>query len=72
MSAKIILFGGITRLDWPSDQVLEQAKEECTGDVIVIGCDDDGEMFFASSMADGAVILWYIEMFKKALLEVVE
>lgn len=72
MSAKIIPFGGVTRLELPVDQVLDAAKEECAGAVIVMGWDHDDRLYFASSMSDGAEILWCIEMLKKALLEIGE
>lgn len=69
MSAKIIPFGGITRLDLPVDQVLDVAKEECAGAVIVMGWDHDGMLYFASSMSDGGEVLWCIEMAKKFLMD---
>ena len=70
MTAQIIPLGNITRLDLPTDTVLEGAKGECTDGVVILGFDDDGEFYFASSIADGGAVLWLMEMAKKRLLEV--
>jgi hypothetical protein len=65
----VIPFGGITRLDIDPDRVLSSAvgKLEC---VVVVGLGKDGEEYFASSMADGADALWYLERCKKMLLDI--
>lgn len=69
MSDNVIPFGGITRLDIDPDRVLSSAvgKLEC---VVVVGLGKDGEEYFASSMADGADALWYLERCKKMLLDI--
>lgn len=68
MPDNVIPFGGITRLDIDPDRVLTSAigKLEC---VVVVGLSKDGDEYFASSMADGADALWYLERCKKKLLE---
>lgn len=66
---KVIPLGNITTLDIPVDTVLEQAKENMAS-VLLIGFDNDGELYFASTMADGGEVMWLIEMAKKRLLEV--
>ena len=68
MTAKIIQFTGITKLDLPPDRILEAAKEKLEG-VIVIGFDKDGEFYGASSYADGGTALWLLEICKKKLME---
>ena len=65
---EIVNFGGVTRLDLPTDTILEQAKGRCTDGALVIGYDEDGHMYFASSMADGGEALWLLEQCKLALL----
>jgi len=67
--AKIIPFTGITRLDLPVDTVLEGAKGKMKG-VILLGYDNEGELYFASTYADGGDVLWLLEHCKKKLLEV--
>ena len=49
----VIPLGNITSLDLPTDRVLEECKGDCTDGVVVLGFDDDGELYFASSIADG-------------------
>ena len=68
----VIPLGNITSLDLPTDRVLEECKGDCTDGVVVLGFDDDGELYFASSIADGGEVLWLLEMAKKNLLEVGE
>lgn len=66
MTAKIIPFTGITKLDLDADQVLECAKGELEG-VLVIGFRCDGELYAASSYADGGTVLWLMEGVKRKL-----
>jgi len=66
--SNVIPLGGITKLDLPVDRVLESAKEQLEG-VILIGYDKEGEEYFASTYADGGDVLWLIERLKKRLLE---
>ena len=49
----VIPLGNVTRLDIPTDTVLEQSKGICSEGVVIMGFDDDGEPYFASSIADG-------------------
>ena len=65
----VIPLGNITYLDRPTEDVLEDAKEECTKAVLVLGYDDDGFMYFSSSLADGGEVIWLLEKAKQALLE---
>jgi len=67
--AKIIPFRGVTTLDLDPDQVLENAKGEMEG-VVLLGWDKAGEMFFASTYADGGTVLWLLEQCKTRLLAV--
>lgn len=71
MKDNVIPLGNITRLDLPPDRVLEGAIGKLDS-VIIMGYTEDGEEVFASSIADGGTILWIIERYRKALLEVPE
>ena len=64
---KLLVLNGVTKLDLPVDRVLEQAKGNLEG-VVIIGYDKDGDSYFASTYADGGTVLWLIEQCKKALL----
>ncbi len=59
----------ITKLDLPPDRILEKAIGE-VDQVIVIGYDKKGDLYFSSSVADGGDILWFLERAKKKLFEV--
>lgn len=64
----VIPIGGITSLEIPVDQVLEQAKGKMK-EVVLIGWDNDGDMYFASTSPSGPEVLWLIEQCKLALLD---
>ena len=70
--SNVIPLGGITTLDLPTERVLDGAKGHCTDGVVVMGFDDDGELYFASSIADGGSVIWLIELAKKRLLEIAD
>lgn len=59
--------GLISRLPVDPDEVLEA----CVGNmktVLVIGWDNEGEEYFASSTPDGGDLLWLMERFKHGLI----
>lgn len=71
MTDDVIPLGCITRLDVPVDRVLDEAKTRVSdGGVVVLGWDGEGQLYFASSIADGGEVLWLLEKSKMALLEV--
>ena len=59
----------VTTLDLNPDRVLAQAQGECPEGVVVVGWDADGELYFASSLADGGSVLWLFEHAKRELLK---
>lgn len=61
----------VTRLDFPADRTLHGAIGKLSG-AVVMGYNEDGTIHFASSIADGAEILWLLEKCKQHLLEVCE
>jgi hypothetical protein len=65
---KIIPFTGISRLDLDPDQILDRAKGELEG-VVIIGFDKEGIFYGASSYADGGTALWLLELCKQRLME---
>lgn len=67
--ADVIPLNCITRFDIPVDRVLESAKG-CLEDVVIIGYDTDGELYFATNKADGADVLWFLEKAKQMLLAI--
>lgn len=67
MTAKVIPFTGITKLDLDPDMILEKNKGQLAGVVILGFTHDEGEVF-ASSYADGGTVLWLLERCKAMLL----
>lgn len=67
----VVRFGGITRLPLDPDVVLREAIGQISS-VVVMGYDEDGDIYFASSEADGGNVMWLMELAKKRLLEVVD
>ena len=64
----VALFTGISPNEYDANIMLEAAVRQDLENVIIIGWDKDGEMFFSSSMGDGPECLWLIEKAKMALL----
>lgn len=71
MSDKVIPLNNVTRLDIPVDRVLESAKGELKS-VVILGYDKDDEEYFASSIADGADVLWLLRRCELELLGMVD
>jgi|GEM_PF-2705635 len=67
-TAQVLRWRGITKLDLPADQILGAAQEAGLRCVVVLGYDADGAEYFASSIADGADVLWLLERLKQQLL----
>ncbi len=67
-TAQIVRFRGITKLDIDASQVLREALGADLECAVVLGYDPDGGEYFASSMADGADVLWLLERLKAQLL----
>jgi hypothetical protein len=55
-----------TDQDIPVPRVLDAAKD-CTG-VLVLGCAPDGTLYASASTGDTALLLYWLEQFKFALL----
>lgn len=67
-TAQVLRWRGITKLDLPTDQIIGAAQEAGLRCVVVLGYDADGAEYFASSIADGADVLWLLERLKQQLL----
>lgn len=71
MTAEILRFNGVTRLPLDPEQVLTEALKFKFQSVTIVGSDESGEFYFASSLPDGPNVLWDLEIAKKKLLEIV-
>ena len=65
---KIIPFTVLTTQDVPADRVLKEARKAALSEAVVIGWDEEGNLYFAGSVASGPSVLWLLEVAKKALL----
>lgn len=66
---EVVPLGNVTLLDLPPDRILEAAKGQLKG-VVLIGFGEDDGFVFRSSYADGGTVVWLLEMAKKRLLEI--
>lgn len=69
--SNVLRFTGITFLDTLPDTILEGALGKLES-VIVLGYTNDGEEYFAASMADGADALWHLQRAAHKLLSMPE
>jgi len=65
--AKVLPFSGLTKLDIPIDRILDGSKGKFDS-VVILGYDEAGEEYFASSIADGGEVLWLLERCKQELM----
>jgi hypothetical protein len=72
MSADVVYFPGPSRLDTPVGRVMEAAVEASLTEIVVIGFDEDGDFYFASSKADGGDVLWLLERAKHKLMTITD
>jgi hypothetical protein len=60
----------VTKLDLPVERVIEGLRIANLSEIVICGYDMDGDLYFASSKADGGDILWVLEQCKNALMNV--
>jgi hypothetical protein len=65
---KLIPLNIATRLDVDPNRVLSEAIGKMEG-VVLMGWDTEGEIYLASSYADGGTVLWLVEQLKRKLLD---
>jgi hypothetical protein len=59
----------ITSLEIPADRIINKSAEWGLKQVVIVGFDEDGEMYFASSMADTGDVLYWLEKAKWELFK---
>lgn len=67
----VVAFTGVTKLYTDPNRVLEAAVGKMEG-VIVCGLGKDGELYFASSFADGGDVLWWMRRAEHALMKITD
>ena len=68
----VVDFPGITTIDLEPERIIEKAREAKLTDVVILGYDTDGNEWFASSITDGAEVVWLIERLKLELLRLAD
>jgi hypothetical protein len=68
MTDNVVNFPGITTLDMDPERIMEGARKANLSDIVILGYDQAGDEWFASSVADGAEVLWLLERLKLQLL----
>ena len=66
----VIDLEAVTTLDIPPDKILNAAIKHGLTDVVVVGWNNNGELYFAGSSAVGAENLWLLAQAQRALLDV--
>ena len=72
MTAEVVNFTGVTKLDLDPLRVIEAAREAGLTEVVICGVDADGEEYFASSVADAGAAGWHLDRAKWALMRQVD
>ncbi len=72
LADNVRMFPGISPNNYDASLMLQAADRADLSSVVIIGWDDNGDLFFSSNVGSGPECLWLIEKAKKALLEVGE
>lgn len=67
---KVVYPSFVTRLDIPAERVIGAAAAAGLTNVVVLGYDEDGDEYFASSYASGAEVVWLLERCKFKLMQI--
>jgi hypothetical protein len=51
----------ITKLDLPPEKILRKALDKDLMSVVIVGYTQDGDEYFASSVADGAQAMYHLQ-----------
>lgn len=70
--SNVVVLPVITSIDIEAERVLEGAINAKLQSCFVAGYDENGEMYFASSLADGGDVLWLMEKTKVMLMKITE
>lgn len=63
----VVPFTGSSRIDWPPDELLQEAMGKLKR-VVIIGYDNEGNEYFASSFASMPEIAWSLDRVKAELI----
>lgn len=66
----MVNFTGVSRLDIDPARILERAQSAGLKSVVVLGYDENGDEYFATSYADGGDMLWLLRRGEHALMRI--
>jgi hypothetical protein len=66
----VVLWRGVTKKDLPPELVLREVPIGEMESVVILGYMKNGSEYFASSLADGADVVWLMERLKTELMTV--
>lgn len=69
---KVVDLPVVTRLNLPPERILDRAKEAGLTGVVVLGWDENAQEYVASSLADGAEMLWLLRRAEHLLMKEAE
>lgn len=71
MSDNITQFPGITTAPEPAESALEKAKDWRLENVLIVGCNEDGELIWGGNFSDVERMSWLLECAKIELMRTV-
>ncbi len=71
MNDNVIIWPGTTLHALPVDRIAQAAEKAQLKLCIIVGVDSHGDLYFASSEGDVAMVLWQLERAKAELFKVV-
>lgn len=70
--SNVVVLPVATRLDLPPERILNAALARGLSEVVIVGFDNDGEEYFASSKSDGGDVLWHLQRAAHKLLKIAD
>ncbi len=69
---EVIIMPVVSTIDQPAERILQEAIKTGMKHVVIVGYDDDGKEYFASSYADGGDALWALQRASLRLLRIAD
>jgi hypothetical protein len=69
MTDNVVVLGGITTLPIPVERILDAPEARALESIVLVGLNEDGELYLAFSDSDVPQILWLFERAKNMLMQ---
>lgn len=70
--AEVVDLPVVTSLDIDPDRVIAKAAKAGLKGVVIMGYDQEGDWYFASSYADGGDVLWHLARAQHKLMKIAD